>query len=111
MPSLVRGGKSLADASPIKCKAKGDIHIANRVEKFSTTTAVSRSFKGQSNGPFPRGKNRSVYQLAVGALGVTAAIASLHTSAQVSMAAGCEPLKLDFVKGDWREVKGESGFI
>ncbi|XP_045573632.1 ADP-ribose glycohydrolase MACROD1 isoform X4 [Salmo salar] len=112
--SLVRSGQSSANSSPAKCKAilnPGGIHFANRVEKFSTTTAAAKSFEsfqGQNKASTSGGKYGSLYRIALAALGVTTAVVSLHASAHLAMATGLERLNLDSAKGDWNEVKGDS---
>lgn len=112
--SLVRSGQSSANSSPAKCKAilnPGGIHFANRVEKFSTTTAAAKSFEsfqGQNKASPSGGKYGSLYRIALAALGVTTAVVSLHFSAHLAMATGLERLNLDSAKGDWNEVKGKS---
>ena len=78
--------------------------IAERVDNFSTTT-VSKSFKGQNYGRACRDKSGTVYRIAIGAFGVTTAVACLHASAQVAMAEA--HLNLDSVKSNWNKVKGE----
>ncbi|KAM9511247.1 ADP-ribose glycohydrolase MACROD1 isoform 2-T2 [Salvelinus alpinus] len=109
--SLVRSGQSSANSSPAKCKAilnQGGIHFANRVEKFSTTTAAAKSFEsfqGQNKASTSGGKYGSLYRIALAALGVTTAVVSLHASAHLAMATGLERLDLDSAKGDWNEVK------
>ncbi|XP_052369959.1 ADP-ribose glycohydrolase MACROD1 isoform X1 [Oncorhynchus keta] len=109
--SLVRSGQSSANSSPAKCKAilnPGGIHFANRVEKFSTTTAAAKSFEsfqGQNKASPSGGKYGSLYRIALAALGVTTAVVSLHFSAHLAMATGLERLNLDSAKGDWNEVK------
>ncbi|KAK6299198.1 hypothetical protein J4Q44_G00307080 [Coregonus suidteri] len=109
--SLVRSGQSSANSSPAKCKAilkPGGIHIANRVEKFSTTTSAAKSFEsfqGHNKASTSGGKYGSLYRIALAALGVTTAVVSLHASAHLAMAAGSERLNLDSAKGDWNEVK------
>ncbi|XP_041704788.1 ADP-ribose glycohydrolase MACROD1 isoform X2 [Coregonus clupeaformis] len=109
--SLVRSGQSSANSSPAKCKAilkPGGIHIANRVEKFSTTTSAAKSFEsfqGHNKASTSGGKYGSLYRIALAALGVTTAVVSLHASAHLAMAEGSERLNLDSAKGDWNEVK------
>uniref|UniRef100_A0A4W5RJJ2 Uncharacterized protein n=1 Tax=Hucho hucho TaxID=62062 RepID=A0A4W5RJJ2_9TELE len=108
---LVRSGQSSANSSPAKCKdilKPGGIHFANRVEKFSTTTAAAKSFEsfqGQNKASTSGGKYGSLYRIALAALGVTTAVVSLHASAHLAMATGSERLNLDSAKGDWNEVK------
>ncbi|XP_067104323.1 ADP-ribose glycohydrolase MACROD1 isoform X1 [Osmerus mordax] len=76
--------------------------IAERVDNFSTAT-VSKSFKGQNYGRACREKSGTVYRIAIGAFGVTTAVACLHASAQVAMAEA--HLNLDSVKSNWNKVK------
>lgn len=99
--SLIRAGKSSTKTCQTKCKA-GD--IAERVDKFSTAS-ITKSCQGQYYGRASREKNGAVYRIALGAFGVTTAVACLHASAQVAMAAGPDHLKLDSAKSDWKEVK------
>lgn len=88
-------GKSFVKGPPTKCNSG--------VERFSTTAAVSKSFRDHVISP--KGRGALVYRIALGALGVTAAVASLHGSAQVAMAAGTEKLNLSSVEGKWEETK------
>ncbi|XP_071783244.1 ADP-ribose glycohydrolase MACROD1 isoform X2 [Centroberyx gerrardi] len=80
----------------------GHINTANRVGKFSTTTATLRQ-SGQGHGSSPRGKRGLLGRIALGALGVTAAaVVCLHTGTLVAMA---QKVNLNSAEGDWKEAK------
>ncbi|XP_010896635.2 ADP-ribose glycohydrolase MACROD1 isoform X1 [Esox lucius] len=105
--SLVRSAQSSANSSPANYKALLKLEgrqLAIRVKKFSTTTAAAKSLQGPNKWSTSRSKYDSVYRIALGTLGVTTVVVSLHASAHLAMA-GSEKLNLDSAKGDWKKVK------